>query len=128
MADIDIAVPDEAPHALFLRLAARGEIALDERPTGGHGSPPRRRLPDGASPPPPAATTGRVVSITRVFGRATDHLLALIDLDPGGRLLARLTAAEPDEALIGRAVRLKSADERVETDPFLTFVTCEAER
>lgn len=127
MADIRIASPTEAPHTRFLRCASRDGIVLDQRPDGGLGFPPR--LYGGDPPPEPAtATTGRVVSATRVFGRETSHVLALIDLDPAGRLLARLASAEPEDRLIGRAVRLKTADERGPGEPFLTFVTCEVAR
>ena len=111
-----IEIPPSSPFVLFETAQARGGIAAP-----GGAFPPRL----SANHPLPGAEDvalarrGIIFSATRVDTRAGSHVLALIDLEGGGRLLARLRSTAKAEALIGQAARL--VEVRAEGEPFLTF-------
>jgi uncharacterized OB-fold protein len=122
-----ISNPPKSPLTWFREGMAHGGIATSPTNTGGRPFPPRLAYGTDFRPidAAPLARTGIVYSMTRIEARSGAFTLALIDLDGGGRLLARLrTDAEPGSP-IGKRAELVM--ERREGEPFLTFEPISAE-
>jgi uncharacterized OB-fold protein len=117
-----VRVPVRSPRAVFEFAAKHGAIA--RRPShsdAGWLFPPRSAGSSGALDEEPGGwtKTGQIVSATEVFAKTGNFILALVDLDGGGRLLCRLRALPGSTGLIGQPVRL--VQDRVAGEPFLTF-------
>lgn len=117
MADLSSHNPALSPLAQFESGLTDGGITISPQ------APPARRFPPrlsaGAPPVTALATTGTVYSATHVVTKAGAHTLALIDLEGGGRLLARLRGEDDAGAAIGARVALVK-DHR-DDEPLLTF-------
>jgi uncharacterized OB-fold protein len=114
MTDIPILRPSISPLELFRRGLRAGGVATQSFRQGESVFPPR--LLAGKAPWPDTheglARGGVVVTATRVATRSGSYVLALIDLDGGGRLLARLRlAGEPAEAIDRRASLVAALDD-----------------
>lgn len=116
-----IETPAQSPLTVFTNALEAGAVPVNPAAGPHRAFPPRLPLPEG---PLPTATTGRVYSATRIEARAGAYWLALIDLDGGGRLLARLRGTDIPETVIGHPVRL--VNERLEGEPRLTFMLATA--
>lgn len=116
-----IANPPKSPLTLFREGMAQGGIATSPAGTGERLFPPRLAVGTNFGLIDAATLTraGVVYSATRVEARAGAFTLALVDLDGGGRLLARLRTDSEPASLIGKRVELVT--ERREGEPFLTF-------
>lgn len=123
-----IANPLKSPLTWFREGMAQGGIVTSPAGSGSHLFPPRLAAGTDFGPIDAAslARTGVVYSATRIEARAGAFTLALIDLDGGGRLLARLRTDADPGLLIGKRVELVT--ERHEGEPFLTFGPMSAER
>lgn len=120
MPDPEIEAPELSPLAWFQQGMARGGIAM--HPDNGVRPFPPRLKAGAAFAPIEAARlvrTGTLYSATRVAAKDHTYVLALVDLDGGGRLLARMRGEMEPAAMIGRRVEL--ADDRTDAEPFLTF-------
>lgn len=117
MSGITPLTPARSPLTQFETGLAQGGITIAPE------APPARRFPPrlgaGFDTRHTLATTGTVHSATHVSTRAGSHMLALIDLTGGGRLLARLRGETDAGAAIGARVAL--ATDRREDEPALTF-------
>ncbi len=117
MSGITPLTPPLSPLAQFEAGLTHGGITIAPE------APPARRFPPrlgaGSDTQHALATTGTVYSATHVSTRAGSHMLALIDLTDGGRLLARLRGETDASAAIGAQVAL--ATDRQDDEPALTF-------
>lgn len=120
MTDIAIETPETSPLTRFTEALARGDVAVSGAVPPARSFPPRLTL-GAASAALGSARSGTVYSATRISTRAGTHVLALVDLDGGGRLLARIRDDGEAASLIGRAVALVATPR--EGEPRLTFET-----
>lgn len=121
MAEIDIVRPTTSPLTRFRDGLAAGGIPVTAGTRAALAFPPRLAV-DGSLEPIDATRLvrrGTIVSATRVTDRAGSRVLALVDLDGGGRLLARIRDDGAAEALIGVPVALVEAV--TGDEPALTF-------
>jgi uncharacterized OB-fold protein len=121
MTDIPILQPSISPLELFWQGLRAGGVATQPSNEGDTLFPPR--LLAGKAPRSHPAESlvrgGVVVTATRVATRSGTYVLALIDLDGGGRLLARLRlAGEPAEAIDRRVMFVAAPDDG---EPALIF-------
>lgn len=121
MADIPIESAAHSPLALFTEALAHGGVAITATGPRARAFPPHLALVGelDATHALGSARTGIVFSATEVSTRAGAHVLGLIDLDGGGRLLARIRSGDEAASLIGRAVALVATPNAGE--PPLTF-------
>lgn len=100
--------PAPSPRARFLDAAARGTLAFQRGGCGTVVFPPRLVAPLGVAEPlswAEAAGTGRVHSVTLVHPRGeAPFALALVDLDEGFRMMARIDTGTPEAVTIGTRV------------------------
>lgn len=117
MGDITPLVPALSPLAQFEAGLTQGGITVAPE------APPARRFPPrlsaGGAARQTLATTGTIYSATHVTTRTGSHTLALIDLDGGGRLLARLRGEVDAGAAIG--ARVAMVKDHRDDEPPLTF-------
>jgi hypothetical protein len=121
MTDIPILQPSISPLELFQQGLRAGGVATQSFRQGESVFPPRLLAGEAPWPDVPAslAKGGVVVTATRIATRSGSYSLALIDLDGGGRLLARLRLdGEPAEAIDRRASLVAAPDDG---EPALTF-------
>lgn len=120
MPDTMIETPDLSPLAWFQQGMARGGIAM--HPDNGiRPFPPRLKAGAafGAIEAARLVRTGTLYSATRVSTKDHTYILGLVDLDGGGRLLARMRGEVEPAAMLGQCVEL--VDDRAADEPFLTF-------
>lgn len=121
-----IEIPNISPLAWYLEGVSRGGIALNPD-NGARPFPPRLRA--GASLPPietvKLAQAGTICSATRVTTKAGAIVLALLDIDDGGRLLVRVRGDIDPALMIGQRAEL--VRDTSDNEPFLTFRICLAE-
>jgi uncharacterized OB-fold protein len=126
MAKIPVCDPSTSPHALFLEGVRLGGIVTQEVAAGARQFPPRlaarRKLP--AIDTVPLVRSGTVFSATQVHTKGEPYILALVDLDGGGRLLVRMRERDEPERMLGCRVVL--ANPREANEPILTFTFAEA--
>ena len=103
-----MSAPEPSPRARFLDAAARGVLAFQSGACGTAVFPPRMVAPVGVTEPldwAEAAGTGRVHSVTLVHPRGeAPFALALVDLDEGFRMMARIDTDAPEAVAIGARV------------------------
>lgn len=116
-----ISNPPKSPLTWFREGMALGGIATSPAGSGDRLYPPRLAVGSDFGPIDAAtlARAGVVYSVTRIEARTGVFTLALVDLDGGGRLLARLRTDVEHGSSIGQRVELVA--ERREGEPFLTF-------
>ncbi len=126
MAEIDIVRPTTSPLTQFRAGLAAGGIPVASDTRAALAFPPRLAVDGSLEPLDPArlSRSGTVVSATRITDRAGTRVLALVDLDGGGRLLARIRDDGPAEALIATPVALVEAV--TGDEPALTFAPIDA--
>lgn len=116
----------QSPRAAFLQLAEAGQLGFQRGGTGEDAVFPPRLGPREEQPLPEllkAETKGTVFSYTEIERKGERTVLALIDLDEGCRLLARVDVPPCVSVRIGARVALKA---RASADmPFLTFAPSE---
>jgi len=120
-----------SPRARFLDAAARGELAFQRGANGEAVFPPRLVAPAGVSEPLEWARSdglGAVHSVTLVHPRGEPvFALALVDLDEGFRMMARVDADDPATVAIGTRVRVGFRALDPDGPPLPVFTLAEGE-
>lgn len=119
MTETGIVSAVKSPLTLFRETLAQGGLPTTATGPRARAFPPRLAADGGLGSIGLPVRSGTVFGATRIETRTGVHVLALIDLDGGGRLLARLRTDDGATPPIGRAVTLEA--EPTVDEPPLTF-------